>query len=161
VQADILHRRPDDCQATALRREHVDLIGALAHITEQAFNGVGGLNVPVHGLRKGIKREEMFFVPMHARLIIGQYRPGKADEGMQMYRESILPEARQQRGFKGAMALLDRSTDKGMSITLWETEADAQASGTSTPYLQEQLARVASLLAAAPVVETYEVTVQE
>src|SRR2546430_11338028 len=98
---------------------------------------------------------------MHARLMIAQYRPGKADEGMQMYRESVLPEARQQRGFKGAMALLDRSTDKGMSITLWETEADAQASGTSTPYLQEQLARVASLLAAAPVVETYEVTVQE
>ncbi|HEY6539375.1 MAG TPA: hypothetical protein VIZ18_00480 [Ktedonobacteraceae bacterium] len=98
---------------------------------------------------------------MHARLIIGQFRPGKADEAMQMYRESLLPEARKQRGFKGAMALLDRSANKGMSITLWETEADAQASGTSSPYLQEQQANVASLFAAAPVVETYEVTVQE
>ena len=98
---------------------------------------------------------------MHARLAIAQFRSGKADEGMQMYRESILPEARQQRGFKGAMALLDRSTGKGMSITLWETEADAQASGTNTPYLQEQLAKVASLFAAPPSIETYEVDVQE
>jgi len=98
---------------------------------------------------------------MYARLVIGQYHPGKADEGVQIYRESVLPEARQQRGFKGALGLIDRSTGKGMSITLWETEADAQVSGTNTPYLQEQLAKVASLFAAAPVVETYEVTVQE
>ena len=98
---------------------------------------------------------------MHARVIIAQYHPGKADEGMQMYHESVLPVARQQRGFKGAMALLDRSTGKGLSITLWETEADAQASGASSPYLQEQLAKVVSLFVAAPVVETYEVTDQE
>ena len=32
VQTDILDRRPDDCQATRLCREHVNLIGALAHI---------------------------------------------------------------------------------------------------------------------------------
>ena len=98
---------------------------------------------------------------MHAQLVIAQYRSGKVDEGMQIYRESVLPAARQQRGFKGALGLVDPSTGKGMSITLWETEADAQASGTNTPYLQEQLAKVASLMVAAPVVETYEVTVQE
>ena len=98
---------------------------------------------------------------MHARVTIAQYHPGKADEGMQLYRESILPAARQQRGFKGALGLLDRSTGKGMSITLWETEADAQASGASSPYFQEQIAKVASLFVAAPVAETYEVTDQE
>ena len=32
VQADILNSRPDDGQATGLRGEHVNLIGALAHI---------------------------------------------------------------------------------------------------------------------------------
>ena len=53
---------------------------------------------------------------MYARLVIGQYHPGKADEGVQMYRESLLPEARKQRGFKGALGLVDRSTGKGMSI---------------------------------------------
>jgi len=98
---------------------------------------------------------------MHARVGTIQFQPGKLDEGIQIYRESILPEARQQSGFKGAMGLVDRSTGKSLSITLWETEADAQASGTGSAYLQAQLAQFASLLAAAPVFETYEVAVQE
>ena len=59
------------------------------------------------------------------------------------------------------MALVDHDAHKSISISLWQTEADAQASGTSSPYLQAQLAKIASLLAAAPGVETYEVTVQE
>ncbi len=32
MQADVLDGRPDNREATALRREHVDLIGALSHI---------------------------------------------------------------------------------------------------------------------------------
>ena len=51
VQADILDGRPDDCQATGLGREDIDLIGTLAHIAEQAFNGIRGLNVPMQTLR--------------------------------------------------------------------------------------------------------------
>jgi hypothetical protein len=51
VQADILDGRPDNAQATGLRREDVDLISPLVHIAEEAFNGVRGLNVSVHGLR--------------------------------------------------------------------------------------------------------------
>ena len=42
--------------------QDVDLIGALAHEAPQTFNGVRGLNVPVHGSRKSIKCEEMLFV---------------------------------------------------------------------------------------------------
>jgi heme-degrading monooxygenase HmoA len=98
---------------------------------------------------------------MHARVVTTQYQPGKVDEATQIFRESILPETRQQAGFQGVMALLDRSTDKAMAISLWQTEADAQASGAGSAYLQAQLAKVASLFAAAPIVETYEVAVQE
>jgi heme-degrading monooxygenase HmoA len=98
---------------------------------------------------------------MYARVITAQNQPGKVDEAVQMYRESMLPEARQQPGFKGALMLVDRSTGKGISITLWQTEADAQASGAGSAYLQTQIAKAASLLAAAPIIETYEVAVQE
>jgi heme-degrading monooxygenase HmoA len=98
---------------------------------------------------------------MHARIVTVQFQPGKVDEGTQIYRESILPEMRQQAGFQGVMALLDRSTDKGISITLWQTEANAQASGSGSAFFQAQIAKVASLSAAAPIVETYEVAVQE
>jgi hypothetical protein len=35
--------------------QHIDLIGALPHIAEETLNRIGGLNVSVHALRKGIK----------------------------------------------------------------------------------------------------------
>jgi hypothetical protein len=35
--------------------QHINLIGALTHITEQTLNRIGRLNVSVHALRKGIK----------------------------------------------------------------------------------------------------------
>ena len=50
MQADILDRCSNDGEATGLRREHVDLIGALPHIAEEALNGIGSLNVSVHAL---------------------------------------------------------------------------------------------------------------
>ena len=62
MQVDILDGGPDNRQATGLRREDVDLIGALAHIAEQAFDGIRGLNMPMHWLGKSIKREKMLFV---------------------------------------------------------------------------------------------------
>ncbi len=62
MQADILDRCPDNRQATGLRCEHVNLVGALPHIAEQAFDGIGGLNVAMHRLRELVKRQEMLFV---------------------------------------------------------------------------------------------------
>ena len=62
VQTDILHRLGDDRKAPGLRREHVDLIGALPHEASEALNGIGRLNVPVHCGRKGIKRQQVLFI---------------------------------------------------------------------------------------------------
>jgi heme-degrading monooxygenase HmoA len=96
---------------------------------------------------------------MYARVITTQYQPGKMEEGLQNYRE-MLSAARQQPGFKGILGLIDPREDKAMSISLWETEAEAQASGTGSAYFQAQLAKFASVFAAAPMIETYEVAVQ-
>ena len=98
---------------------------------------------------------------MYARVITVQYQPGKMDEGLQIYRELILPETRQLKGYKGAMALVDRSTDKAISISLWQSAGNAQASGEGSAYLQSGLAKLASLFATAPGIETYEVAVNE
>jgi len=97
---------------------------------------------------------------MYARIVTGQYQPGKIDEGLQILLNSILPAARQQPGYQGALALVDRTTDKGIAIALRETAADMQATETSG-YLQEQFAKVMPLLAGAPTVEVYEVSIQE
>jgi hypothetical protein len=62
VQADILDRGPHNRQATHLGGEDVNLIGALSHIAKQTFDGIGGLKVSVHHLRKRVKREGLLFL---------------------------------------------------------------------------------------------------
>lgn len=96
----------------------------------------------------------------YARVLTGTAQLSKMDEGMQIVRDSILPAARQQSGFKGGFWLLDRSTGKVMAVTLWTTEADLLASEASG-YYQEQIAKVAPVLVTQVVREVYEVAAQE
>lgn len=97
---------------------------------------------------------------MYARVITMQYQPGKREEGLQLYR-GMLAAAREQSGFKGALGLVDQEASQALSVTLWETEAEAQASGAGSAYFQEQLTYFASVFAASPVIDTYEVVAQE
>jgi heme-degrading monooxygenase HmoA len=55
--------------------------------------------------------------------------------------------------------LTDPSTDKVISITLWETEADMKADETS-PYYREMLAAFAQTFAATPARASYQVSAQ-
>jgi heme-degrading monooxygenase HmoA len=81
------------------------------------------------------------------------------EEAVGIYRDSVVPAAKQQKGFKGALLLTDPNTGKGISIALWETEADMQA-GEASGYFQEQIAKFAAVFAAPPVTEHYEVSLQ-
>ena len=72
VQTDILHRCPDDGEATGFRREHINLIGALPHIAEETFDGIGRLNMPLHGGRELVKRQEVFFILRQASHGLGR-----------------------------------------------------------------------------------------
>ena len=96
---------------------------------------------------------------MHARAVTVQIQPGKIDEAIAIYRDSVMPAAKQQKGFKGAWLLTDRNTGKGLSVTLWETEADLTA-GEASGYYQEQIAKFGGVFAMPPVREHYEVSVQ-
>src|SRR5260221_2526859 len=71
VKTDILHHGPDNGETAHLRREGINLIGALSHIAEKAFNGIGRLNMTIHGRWKGIKREEMLFILSQAAYCFG------------------------------------------------------------------------------------------
>ena len=97
---------------------------------------------------------------MHARLMTSQFQLDKLEEAGQLYRESILPEVRQLPGFKGRLVLGDRSTGKSIAITLWESEADARASGEGSAFMQATLAKFAPFYASPPVIEIYEVVDQ-
>ncbi len=90
---------------------------------------------------------------MYARVVTFQFQPGKLDEARQLF-QSIQPEIRQQAGVQEIMLLLDRSANKALAISLWQTEADLQADMPNAP---ARLARHSSFIAATPLVETYEV----
>ena len=48
---------------------------------------------------------------MHARVVTNQLKPGKMDEWVTIVRDSIVPAARQQKGFKGFVMLKDPNTN--------------------------------------------------
>ena len=96
---------------------------------------------------------------MYARVINIYIKPGSMDEGINIYENAIVPAMRQQPGFKGTTLLTNRDANTGISISLWETEADMQA-GEASGYLQEQLGKAAKLFSAPPTNAHYEVSVQ-
>lgn len=97
---------------------------------------------------------------MYARATLAQLQPGKVDELRQFLRDNVVPAAQAQEGFKGLLLLTDETTNKGIAIALWETEADMAASESPDGYYTKQLARGAHFFAAPPVRETYQVTLQ-
>ena len=94
---------------------------------------------------------------MFARVITVHAQPGKIDEAATVYRDSIIPAAKEQKGFSSAMLLTDPVTGKGISVTLWETEADQKASEASG-YVSQQVGKIAPLLAGPPVRESFVVS---
>jgi heme-degrading monooxygenase HmoA len=91
---------------------------------------------------------------MFARVTHVQSKPGKLDEVVALFQDSVMPLLKQQQGFKSSLLLTDPATGKGMSITVWETEADRQA-GDSNGVLLEQVIKVMPLLAAPPLPESF------
>lgn len=96
---------------------------------------------------------------MHARVITSQLQPGKTDEAVRIWHESATPLLKQRPGFKGAYLLGDRNTGRGVTITLWETEADATAMDTSGAY-QQAIGLFAKFFVAPPAREQLEVLLQ-
>ena len=95
---------------------------------------------------------------MYARVTIGQSKPGTSDQGIRLHRDSVAPACKQQKGFKGLYLLTDHKTNKSITITLWDTEADMTAAEASGFY-QQQVAKFKDVLSAVPVRESYEVSV--
>ena len=96
---------------------------------------------------------------MYARVSTAAVQPGKMDEVIAVSRESGLPAAQQQRGFKGALWLTDRDANKLMAVSLRETKEDMEA-GEQSGYYREQIGRLGGLIAGEVVREAYEVSIQ-
>jgi len=79
-------------------------------------------------------------------------------EVVRIYRDSVLPAARRQRGFRGALLLTDDDPGVGISITLWNTEEDREA-GEASGFYNEQVGKFSELLTETPVRKHYSVGV--
>ena len=91
---------------------------------------------------------------MHARVILGRVKLDKQDEAIRIYKESVEPAAKEQKGFKNMNLLTDPDTNKFISITIWETKNDMVA-GESSGYLQEQLDKITVLFVGPPTIQHY------
>jgi heme-degrading monooxygenase HmoA len=95
---------------------------------------------------------------MFARVTRGRFQSGSADEAAAIYRDSIVPAARQQNGFQSATLLIDRAANEFISITQWASREDIEASEQNGFYA-EQVAKVRPFFAGAPERSVCEVAV--
>jgi hypothetical protein len=97
---------------------------------------------------------------MYARVTTTQFSPYRLDEAIHIAREATVPAAQQQSGFKGYLMLVDRSTGKGITITLWEGEEEREVTGQNSSYYRDAIGKIVPLLEDAPMVEDLELVIQ-
>lgn len=96
---------------------------------------------------------------MFARLTKVKTEIDKLDETIKIYRDSVVPAAKSQKGFRGTYLLTKRGTGEGIACTLWDSEEDAIANEQSG-YYREQVEKFRDFFTAPPAQEGYEVSVQ-
>lgn len=96
---------------------------------------------------------------MYARVTTVSIQLDKVAETTRIYNESILPAVKAASGNQGVYLLIDSASGKGMSITLWNSQAEGDAYDSSGTY-REQVAKVVPFFSAPPSLATYEVAAQ-
>ena len=97
---------------------------------------------------------------MFARLLRFHTKTDQIDEASKLFKESVIPLCKNQKGYKGSFFLTDRETAQCIPITLWESEEDMMATEHSR-FFQEQLVKFMTFFIGPPVRETYEVIAQD
>ncbi len=95
---------------------------------------------------------------MFARFTIIQTELQKIDEAAQLFKESVVPAFKSQKGFNAAYFISDRETGKNICVSIWESEDDAVCNEKSQIY-QDQLLKFMDLFVDPPYREGYEVIV--
>ncbi len=96
---------------------------------------------------------------MYSQVVRANIQPGKMDEGIANFRDSVLPAVRERSGLQSVRLLVDREANKIIGISFWDSEADV-AGLMSSGFYQEQVAKFAAVFAGPPEREGYEVAVE-
>ena len=95
---------------------------------------------------------------MHVRSTTVQIQSGKIQEFIDIYNNSVVPAQKSQKGYQGSYLMTDASSSKCLAISVWESEADMLAGESSGGYLQEQIAKLGSLLGSSLEFDHYELS---
>ncbi len=96
---------------------------------------------------------------MYSRVTMIQVQPDKMDELITVFRDSIVPTVKQQAGCQRVLLFTDAEAAKATSISIWENEAQ-WAESEKSGFVQQQLAKLAGILAGPPTREAYTLSVQ-
>ena len=94
---------------------------------------------------------------MYARVNTARWNPDRYDEAMDLTRDTIIPAYQEHPGFEGYILLTEPDGDKGVAITMWDTEENMES---STEIARRMTAELKGILAEPPVTENYEVTIK-
>ncbi|MEW6552846.1 MAG: hypothetical protein AB1384_00985 [Actinomycetota bacterium] len=97
---------------------------------------------------------------MYARVITVLVDVYRIDRAIEIYEESVLPAIQMREGGVGAMLLVDRSTGRGISISLWE-DKDALLAAQESGFMQDQIRKFTAMLIGTPDIEVLEVAIKE
>ena len=76
-----------------------------------------------------------------ARVIHFESEPSRAEDGIKNIKENVIPSVSQFAGFQGGFWLLDRSSGKGVGVTLFDTPASLKASDEAARQVRERSAQ--------------------
>lgn len=99
---------------------------------------------------------------MYARVNTVPLQPSTTPETARaLWRDTLLPRFKEQRGFRGLVVLRHRQEHRGMSVTFWDSEEDFQAMMASGMF-QEVMATTEQLRTGPPLSqEDYDVVLHE
>ncbi|MBN8824474.1 MULTISPECIES: antibiotic biosynthesis monooxygenase [unclassified Spirosoma] len=96
---------------------------------------------------------------MYARVIQFPFKPESIDEAVSYFQNTVAPALQNHDGFRSSRMLSNPETNKGLMVTLWDTEANRQAAETNG-FLQGVIKHMSNYFAGPPTIDYYEVSVQ-
>ena len=82
---------------------------------------------------------------MYARVTSAELTPENVETFVSMIRDQVIPRVQGMPGFKGGYWLVDRSTGKGLGVTLFESEEALDATEDQATRLRDEVSRGSGL----------------
>lgn len=95
---------------------------------------------------------------MYARVTNVTLHKDKIREATHLYQQSVVPAISGEKGFRNAYLLADSATGEGLSITIWDSEAEGKAYESSGLY-KKQVDKLSQFFTTTPALKSYTVEV--